>query len=354
MAQSMDPIQSFTYLVDNIPQWLTRLEELNAQCDEQYERFYKLTRHGEVKLTRKKKNDSTESLRPNDDTTVPFLMVDNINENSSKPATTTVALAEASQSPLPNTSAPLAANQSTLKRKPASALSNASGSHGYRTKSMIIVYYDSAIQEGFEGIVKNVSNARSNLRKGRITATFQVRMASMGLPLESENTSPSTKIMLPSLGRRRENASDKQKFKVYDEADRDLEEAQNLSERAAHQFLRDGDCKTEIDAVRKRFEAARKLAKEELDRLKAKEEPEQVDVVKLETYDVKAIEQILDRAYSKIPTPLPPTKPVQVEMPPSKQMHFAATGAIEVDENSDTNSVKIDLNAIRRVTRRTQ
>ena len=138
---------------------------------------------------------------------------------------------------------------------------------------MIIVYYDSGIQEGFEGIVKIISNARSNLRKGRTTATFQTRMASMEFPSENTDTFPSAKMMLPSLGRRRENATDKQKFKVYDKADRDLEEAQNLSERAAHQFLRDGDCNIEIAAIKKRLRATQQLAEEELERLKNNEEP---------------------------------------------------------------------------------
>ena len=351
MATSIEPIESFKYLSDNIPQWLAKLNDLNAQCDEQYERFYKLTKHGETKLTRKKKHDSTESLRTKDNTTVPFLQIDNPKEVEPIPKTVTAALAEATQTPQPNAPAPLTPNQPTLKRKPASALSAASGRDGYCTKSMIVVYYDSAIQEGFEGIVKNVSNARSNLRKGRATATFQAHMTSMGSTAECTNTLPSAKIMMPSFGRRKENATEKQKFRVYEEADRDLEEAQNLSERAAHQFLRDGDCNIEMEAMRKRFRAVQGLAEKEFERLKNQEEsPEAAEVSKPPVE--KGIEQILGRAYPKLPTPLPHSEPTEAETLPPKQMHFAATGAIEVDDTaSDGSSIKIDMSAVRRVTR---
>ena len=352
MSQSLEPIESFTYLVDNIPQWLKKIEYLHARCDEQYDRFYELTKHGEVKLTRKKKHDSTESLRPKDDTTVPFFQVEDAKQLEPDPGTVTDALAEAKKSLQSETAAPPTSTQRTLKRKPASALSASSGRDGYRTKSMIVVYYDSAIQEGFEGIVKNISNARSNLRKGRTTAVFQTRMASMATPFENPDTLYSAKVMLPSLGRRKDAATDKQKFKVYDMVDRDLEEAQNIAERAAHQFLRDGDCNIEMTAIKKRFRAAQKLAEEEVERLKNKDESS-VLIEDSQPANEKGIEQILDHTYPTLPTPPSSLEPIRVEPPPPKQIHFAATGTIEVDDaTSDASSIKIDMTAVRRVTRR--
>ncbi len=354
MPPSMEPIESFTYLVDNIPQWLTKVEDLNTRCDEQYDRFYKLTKHGEVKLTRKKKNDSTESLRPKDTTTVPFLQIDDTKGPTPVLGVTSNGVPVSKPKPHSDAAAHLPSSASrTLKRKPTSALSAVSGKDGYRTKSMIVVYYDSAIQEGFESIVKQISNARNSVRKGRTTATFQTRMASMGLPSVNSDTSPSAKFMMPSIGRTKESAADKQKFKVYDESDRHLEEAQNLSERAAHQFLRDGDCIIEIEAIKKRIRTVQHLATKELERLKkesevSSEEPEAVPLT-----NEQGIEQIVDRIYPSLPTPPPSTAPIEVTPPPPKQIHFVATGAIEVDDaSSDSSSIKIDMNAIRRVTRR--
>lgn len=375
MAASIEPIQSFAYLRENIPQWLTKIAELNAQCDEQYDRFYKLTKHGEVKLTRKTKHDSTESLRPTKDTTtVPFFQIESSKDlTPTAPATVTAALAEATQT-APPPSTPLTSHQPSLKRKPTSALSAASPRGGYRTKSMIVVYYDSAIQDSFESIVKNISNARSNLRKGRTTATFQARMASMAPasdPSTDPSSPPSTKFIMPSFGRIRENVTEKQKYKAYDEADRDLEEAQRLSEKAAHQFLRDGDCNLELASIRKRFHAVHALAEREYQTLKDKQESSSVEQIEVSVpYNPaaaaaavaeKGIEQILHRTYPMLPpTSLLSSSPNPLEaatgtLPPptTKQMHFAAMGAIEVDDAaSDASSVKIDMDAVRRVTRR--
>lgn len=370
MATTVEPVQSFAYLCENIPLWQTKLDELNAQCDEQYERFYKLTKHGEVKLTRKKKHVSTESLRPRDNITpkskppAPATSTTELPEATpTSPANNTSAPPTSSQptsTPPNNTSGPPASNQQpTLKRKQASASSAASGKGGYRTKSMIVVYYDSTIQERFESIVKDVSNARSNLRKGRTTATFQARMASMAPSAEQNDVLSSPKFIMPSFGRLRGDAADKQKYKVYDEADRDLEEAQNLSEKAAHQFLRDGDCNAEIAVMRRRFCAVRDLAEQEHERLKRKKAEEEdgkegdsTDVMEI-SHSLAAGKDISAPTFPALPISISPSDRIAVDMPLPKQMHFAATGAIEVDDAaSDASSLKIDMDAIRRVTRR--
>ena len=371
MATTVEPVQSFAYLCENIPRWLTKLDELNAQCDEQYERFYKLTKHGEVKLTRKERHVSTESLRPRDNVTpkskppAPAASTTELPEATPTSPTNDISTPPASsqptQTPPNNTSDPPTSNQQpTLKRKQASASSAASGKGGYRTKSMIVVYYDSTIQERFESIVKDVSNARSNLRKGRTTATFQARMASMAPSLEQNDVLSSPKFIMPSFGRLRGDAAEKQKYKVHDEADRDLEEAQNLSEKAAHQFLRDGDCNAEIAVMRRRFCAVRDLAEQEHDRLKRKkaEEPEggregdSTDVLEV-SQTLAAGKNISAPTFPALPISISPSDPIAVDMPPPKQMHFAATGTIEVDDAaSDASSLKIDMDAIRRVTRR--
>ena len=386
MAQSVDPLQSFSHIVENVPQWLSSLDRLNAQCDEQYERFYRLTKTGQVKLTRKKKHDSTESLRPKNEG--PRLFPDDDIQEEGFPSAHDAARSRSNKMPAsPVEPGPTSPTTNNRKRKPSSALSAASGSNRYRTKSMVIVYYDSAIQDGFTDLVKNLANARSTLRKGKNAATFQDRMVTMGLP--SDNSLPlqgdgslDPKAMLASLGRARgtssgggpvrAGASEKQKYKAFDEADRDLEEAQNLSEKGAHQFLRDGDSRIEIEGMRKRFRMVLTLAEEEVNRLRPKGGKERsagtdhantassktgvpsitpmpTKTPKTETH-VTADTTKVDRPQA----PLVPSSVAPSSAPTGKQLNFAATGAIEVDDGvSDASSVKIDMNLIRRPMRRT-
>ena len=395
MAQSVDPLQSFTYLVENIPRWLVKLDELNTQCDEQYERFYKLTKYGQVKLTRKKKNDSTESLRPGKEAISPTAAHEQFLRQVPDlgcPNKDILNLLPPVQTQTPESPAA----ELNRKRKPQSDLSISSGPNRYRTKSMIVVYYDSTLQEAFEAIVKNVANARSTLRKGRTTATFQARMASMGLP--AENSLPAIgdpinpKAILSSFGQTRVpggagGSTDKKRYRSFDEADRDLEEAQNLSEKAAHQFLRDGDSKIEIEGMRRRFKAVVALAEKEVEKMKfsagedigtsemntsagSKICPSALQSGPFDSDEVtthskvepspfsSAVQPLLSTSITTAPTrssDLPST--IQTDLlPPStsaKQFNFAATGMIEVDDAaSDASSVKVDMNAIRRVSRR--
>lgn len=377
MAQSIDPLHSFTHLVDNVPQWLVKLDELSVQCDEQYERFYKLTKNGHFKLTRKKKHDSTESLRGKGVVEFsPLLPQADIEEETNGMTHQADDRSRASQSH----AAMVASMEQTRKRKPASDFSAASGANRYRTKSMIVVYYDSAIQEGFEGIVRHIANARSTLRKGRTTATFQSRMAAMDFAMG--NDSPlgdalDPKSVVASFARPRMAAgaaSEKQKYKTFDEADRDLEEAQNLSEKAAHQFLRDGNSKAEIEGIKRRFKAVQALAMKEAQRLKA---------ANTSSSAIESKTEASERSTGKKIEPDPPPakfqypsivengspSPVKAEFPPpspsrnngvpplsngsTKQLNFVAAGMIEVDDAaSDASSVKIDIAAIRRVTAR--
>jgi hypothetical protein len=58
---------------------------------------------------------------------------------------------------------------------------------------------------------------------------------------------------------------------IFDELDSGLEWCQGQCEHAAHQFLRDGECGTEIENIKKRLFAVKKSAEKELERLKEEE-----------------------------------------------------------------------------------
>lgn len=58
---------------------------------------------------------------------------------------------------------------------------------------------------------------------------------------------------------------------IFDEIDKGLEWCQGQCEHAAHQFLRDGECSTEIENIKRKLSEVRDKAMKEMERLKAEE-----------------------------------------------------------------------------------
>ena len=347
----MDALRSFTYLTDNLPLWLTKLDQLSVQVTEQHTRFTRLTQYTEVKLLRKK-HDSTESLRHKIETSEPTAIV-------------------VTDSLVPPTSQPVSSNAVILKdttrtvlrkRKPGSALSGASGPQRYRTRSMIVVYYDSDIQDAFEQLVRDIAGARNNLRKGKTAASFKNRMAAMGMGGDLSSGGGLFPLLDPKMrlkvGINRqvpglEGTSMNAAFETMDKA---LEKAQSLCEIAAHQMLRDGDCREEIEETKEKFKNCMKTAKEEAEKLQEKEAKE-VE----EAQEEREMKHTPDAVPATTPEP-PRPEPVEIiltekvehpmiEHPTIKHSDFAGIGAIEVDNESDASSVQVDLSAIRRTRR---
>ena len=362
----MDALQSFTYLVDNIPQWLVRLDDLQAQCEIQYESFTKLTQRGEVRLNRRKKQASTESLRPakNEEIATPLPQQQDVFK---PPDPTTDFLA--SQSPELPSSQPTnvaIAQGIPRKRRAGSELSLApSHQNRYRSRHMVIVYYDSEVQDAFEAIVKNIAAARNNLRKGRNAMTVKLRMAKINAQAYSlekssdrmEGLALDPKMMLgPGMSRAR---SIKQpisgEFRCFEDADKYLEQAQSLCERGAHQFLRDGDCFSEIETTRKRVSDCAAVAQSEVERLK-----QEAQIAQDDTSEGGEAEERTLVGDATPPTDQGEAKDFDTpssagtDPPGIKELKFAGAGAIEIDDGSDAESVEIDMNAVRRTVRSTR
>ena len=140
----------------------------------------------------------------------------------------------------------------------------------FRTRSMIIVYYDSAVQDSFEKVVRQISIARNNLRKGKMAAKMmQMTSRHEGLLPGGGDDDPvlSTRLAFSRMSRMRASTgAGGDEKSVYDKIDQGLEAAQNLSEHGAHQFLRDGDCSSEIFGIRSTLGEVAELAKAELDK----------------------------------------------------------------------------------------
>ncbi|OBT53736.1 hypothetical protein VE04_06607 [Pseudogymnoascus sp. 24MN13] len=336
----MDPLNN---LVKSIPDWQVLLDDLNGKI---------ARRQGELAETESSRpstrslrnKGSTESLRPKDDNDVIPEDIEiamdsttdtpNTNNDTAIPTITLPANGKALSPPKVNNS-PLTPQRNTpnrlrgafakglpaltppvlRKRKTESLASAESGKPKHRTRSMIIVYYDSAVQSDFEALVKHISASRNSMRKGKMAA----RMASMrmmadleslgdelepelkvddtpaaavgaiangstsspnamiasvspgdeddeGLPLPALNF-VSTRVRRAGQGPPGGGASSRISAlgsSIFDELDSGLEWCQSMCEHAAHQFLRDGQCTSEIEGIKSRLQEVWDRAEEEI------------------------------------------------------------------------------------------
>ncbi|RYC80044.1 hypothetical protein BFJ63_vAg17074 [Fusarium oxysporum f. sp. narcissi] len=292
------PMDALKNLVNNVPDWLQRLDDLSGQIDRhQAELAAVAAAEGKSAETKSLRNKgSTESLKPKDDPPVVHAEVpanediledgagDNTAQTPVKPETPKV------HTPSPGSirqqqeiiKAAQARARAQVRKKPKSPsmMSNEDAPAAYRTRSMIIVYYDSYVQNFFDDLVRFVSSSRNLLRKAKMAA----RVAQIKKLAEQEvSEDGSNDDALPSLlymsSRRfgpmsisRPGDGD-QPPDVYDKLDKGLEFVQSVCEHGAHQFLRDGDCNDEISKVHKRLTEILEMAKTEMERVE-REEPE--------------------------------------------------------------------------------
>lgn len=381
MSASTSTIDALNTLCTSIPEWKSRLDELNGQIAQRQLELARLTQDRPPTARSVRNKGSTESLRPKDEDENRFLATDTdqtdgiqINPfespNSNQigpppirtPASSAAARATAVKTPPPapkansNTkSSPSALNRQfsqptppvqarispgvLRKRKTESLASAESLAPKYRTRSMIIVYYDSAVQTAFEELVKFVSGSRNAMRKGKMAAKMaEMRraaelevegdddgddvdgeglfglVANIGALSGSQKDEPripgipkavdlsegpdadaeipklrfvSTRQMGPSrnhvrpsdivgsslslgmlkgYGRRGDTVAD-----IFDTLDKALEWCQSQCEHAAHQFLRDGECNTEIENIKGKLGEVKDMAEKEVERLRQEE-----------------------------------------------------------------------------------
>jgi hypothetical protein len=368
-------LEALDTLCTSVPEWNNRLDELNGQIALRQIELARLT-ESERPPTRSVKNKgSTESLRPKDGHEDVFLSnnpekpegiqlnpVDSANSNhngftpnsrsagtpgrtrtppkaSSNPHPSPGALMRQSSQPTP---LPRPAGTPLRKRKTESLASNESVAPKYRTRSMIIVYYDSAVQTAFEELVKFVSGSRNAMRKGKMAAKMAEMKRAAELELgdddeEGEDDGPDNLIAcnralnpaqknvsiskkgeslvpgslavaevdsdndmaMPKLkfvstrqmGPSRDTVTNKDHLggtlsvgllrgyrraggdapDIFDELDKGLEWCQGQCEHAAHQFLRDGECGTEIANIKRKLEEVKQTAEKEAEKLKKQE-----------------------------------------------------------------------------------
>jgi len=386
MATNFSTLEALGTLCNSVPEWNARLDELNGQIANRQIELARLTEKERPTAPSLKNKGSTESLRPKDGNENPFLPNDPENgddiqmnpfdaprshENGSaahrpsspaaarKPAMVSPPPPKASSNPRPShggglsrhTSQPTPPTQPRAvpavlrKRKTESLASGESLAPKYRTRSMIIVYYDSAVQTAFEDLVKFVSGSRNAMRKGKMAAkmaemrraaelevdadeddddddgglnplgksnrTLSVAQKKISVNIEGQNLTPGNIAVGDSDSGEADLAMPKLKYvstrqirplrgfsqkadivgsglslglvrgyrragmdttpDIFDELDKGLEWCQGQCEHAAHQFLRDGDCSTEIENIKRKLGEVKQSAEKEMERIKQAE-----------------------------------------------------------------------------------
>jgi hypothetical protein len=288
---AMDALKN---LVNNVPDWLQRLDDLSGQIDRrQAELAAVAAAEGNSAETKSLRNKgSTESLKPKDDPPIDHaeapanggIIEDGAGENTAqtpvKPEGPKVYTPSPASIHQQQEIIQAARAQARKKPKSPSMMSNKDAPTAYRTRSMVIVYYDSYVQSFFDDLVRFVSSSRNLMRKAKMAARVaQIKkLAEQDVSEDGSNDDalPSLRYMssrrFGPMSISRPGAGD-QPPDVYDKLDKGLEFVQSMCEHGAHQFLRDGDCNDEISKVQKRLTEVLEMAKTEMERVE-REEPE--------------------------------------------------------------------------------
>lgn len=386
----MDALRS---IQNNVPDWNKRLEELNIQIDQRQVELARVSEQqdatepglGRAKSVRNK--GSTESLKPQDDAeahpgmdSLPLVLTPD--EPPSSPVGAPAVLQRQSRQVMAVAQANARAVVKKIRTESVMT-GEADGAQKYRTRSMIIVYYDSFVQSFFEELVKFVSASRNMMRKAKMAAKVaqikrmaEIDMPSAGsgsgdvlaaddnleasAPLEAsplaDGTAPTPTLTFTRtsqmrgsrglgaipMGRAyvragtrltadRAGVAAADGGDVYDELDKHLEHVQALCEHGAHQFLRDGDCHEEIETIKKRLADAKACADKEMERIK-KEDPDVLLTPEepaprsfrpqsvRRDYSASSLGKPRSRPDAASPSPSPAPSPMPVEVAPSLEV----------------------------------
>ncbi|KAH5407450.1 hypothetical protein HBI47_171550 [Parastagonospora nodorum] len=330
-----DMEKSFTFLNDNIPQWLQDITELEEKATAMQEDLVKAP--VSTSPFAKHTTNSIESLRQGRMAAV-----------LEEAAPLQAARADASGS---------------RKRKTHSVLSGrASGPSRYHRRTMVVMNYDGDMQKSFELLVRAIGTGRNMLRKAKMEAKMNELAALAGssdddddddVDDEQDETSAAKVSYRPRMASMRARAAARRggargasgavttPVAVFDTTDKTLEHAQNLCEKAAHVTLRDGDCRKELEGMRKSFADVLETAKTEVTKYPAAQRFDPPELRSNDTSDTFA-SSIEEPSYKKhFPQlSLPPSDHHQKSMLPSISTATATFSTpkimdIEADDDDD-------------------
>ncbi|KAF1839524.1 hypothetical protein BDW02DRAFT_156120 [Decorospora gaudefroyi] len=320
----------FTYLQVNLPQWLQDIagleEKVTVMQDENTKMAVSESPFG------KRPSDSIESIRPG--------RLDAIAEDA--------ALSRAAQ-------------PGSRKRKSLSGSSGrVPGSSRIRPRTMVVVSYDGDVQKSFELLVRAVGTGRNMLRKAKMEA----RMNELATHAESSEEEEDDDVgdddaVIPSRinygarmsawraraaarrsGRLGVSSGVETPVELFETTDKIMEQAQELCERAAHVTLRDGDCRKELQGVRKALETLLETAKTEIAKCNTRKSQQQPELQAHETSDTSVSSTEHEGKYRKhAPQASGPVSQAQLEttLPAASHLHSAPPNTLdmEVDDDDD-------------------
>ncbi|KAF2829349.1 hypothetical protein CC86DRAFT_368380 [Ophiobolus disseminans] len=239
--------KSFTFLRDNIPQWLQDVASVQEKVAAMQQEMVRVPTA--VSPFARRRTESMESIRPD--------VVERMGVIAEDPAASQGAQTDPG------------ANR---KRKTLSVASGpASGPSRFR-RTMVITSYDGDMQKSLELLVRAVGTGRNLLRKAKMQAKMN-EFAALAESSEDDDeadddedealtakagyrpqiSSMRARAAARRVGGRGANGGAGAHVSLFDSTDKTLESAQVLCEKAAHLTLRDGDCRKELDAIRKGF-----------------------------------------------------------------------------------------------------
>ena len=384
------PLDTYSNLLTSIPQWTTDLTSLREHVIVKHAEFvaeYKrILAHARPK---RRKSASIRSIRTSEnkhDAEVPAIEVSSAEPGSPPPADPVEI------SPFEAGNRYLYAQVRRKRKSTSSMRSGASGPQNFRTKQMVVIYYDAQVQIQFEAMVQALGAARNELRKARQADSLSRGLALPRLTRRRDQTHSAlsntplqeTKTSTPLDLSDKTDANSPQSNTLLDahadstflSIDKDLESVQTLCETAAHQFLRDGDCKIELDASLAHFESVIKIIKQVKTQLekekRAKEDVEAREAAEQE----REKRRILYKGLLPDDTPFPGRTEADSEetlqgsqyttdlgdvLPPSKDpameiglsshpppLMGLGTDEIEVDDDgSDMSDIEVDMKQFR-------
>lgn len=327
--------KAFTFLQDNVPQWLqdvvgmedkvTAMQDQNTRVPISHSPFGKWRSNSNASIRPPKLDAIAEHIVPLNET--------NTNVDSSR------------------------------KRKSMSVSSGrVSGDSRYRARTMVIVSYDGDVQKSFELLVRAIGTARNLLRKAKMEAKLNEMAAQAESSEEEEDVDEEEETVILSRdkyrsrmsslraraaarrsGRLGVNGGDIIPAELFNTTDKTLEQAQELCEKAAHLTLRDGDCRRELESVRTNFESLLQSAKTEVGKCSARKTQDPPELQAHETSDTSVSSIEPESSYRKhtAQASLPVSKPDTQAKSTLQQGSPALPSAppkivdIEVDDNDD-------------------
>ena len=315
-AGPMDALGAFTYLANNIPDWITQVIDLAAHT---------AATHAEYTEAYKKYAAPAKPCRW---------------KNSSVCSTHTANLfsqqkcgvsTQGTTTQDPTARIQIQNHDQDVKNEEIGGAAPSTTDALVSTRHNVIIHYDGHTQQNLEDMVRNIGTARNNIRRGMMT-----QMPPMGFRSGMPGRGGLPEFMLSNIhsAQNRRPPGLRQGMTAFDVADKHLEVAHGLCESAAYQILRSGDCKADLTSVEKKFRTLLGLAGTEVQRLnKTREQTPSVFEPKMEEEE-KSEPQL-------------PSAVIEPTNKPQASTNGSATRPIEVDDAESLSIESIDLTAFR-------